>query len=223
MTTGPTEGKCANPAGGPGGMPAALRLSEGLGIRVLKQRMDMLLKNCFVPIDTSTPFVRASVFVANCRRLAICFPCLLIPIAAVGGDKSTEDFNGSAVRQEGMLDMCVNVGPVMGSVVSRDVDECERWGERGPKGCAGSPTFCDSRLFQGKFMLLSDQVQSKPVGYECPKQSAEGGSKQLIGHGGYVSWDVLFFLGGLLGGSELMLLALRKGWIRMPNVFSTFM
>jgi hypothetical protein len=32
MTTGPTEGKCANPAGGPGGMPLALRLSEGLGI-----------------------------------------------------------------------------------------------------------------------------------------------------------------------------------------------
>ena len=32
MTTGPTEGKCANPAGGPGGMPLALRLSEGLGV-----------------------------------------------------------------------------------------------------------------------------------------------------------------------------------------------
>lgn len=32
MTPGPTEGKCANPAGGPGGMPLALPLSEGLGI-----------------------------------------------------------------------------------------------------------------------------------------------------------------------------------------------
>ena len=31
MTTGPTDGKCANPAGGPGGMPLALRLNEGLG------------------------------------------------------------------------------------------------------------------------------------------------------------------------------------------------
>ena len=32
MTTGQNDGKCANPAGGPGGMPLALRLSEGLGI-----------------------------------------------------------------------------------------------------------------------------------------------------------------------------------------------
>ena len=31
MTPGPTEGKCANPAGGPGGMPLALKLNEGLG------------------------------------------------------------------------------------------------------------------------------------------------------------------------------------------------
>ena len=32
MTTGPTEGKCANPAGGPGGMPLALKFNEGLGV-----------------------------------------------------------------------------------------------------------------------------------------------------------------------------------------------
>ena len=31
MTTGPTDGECGNPAGGPGGMPLALRLNEGLG------------------------------------------------------------------------------------------------------------------------------------------------------------------------------------------------
>ena len=31
MTPGPTDGKCANPAGGPGGMPLALKLNEGLG------------------------------------------------------------------------------------------------------------------------------------------------------------------------------------------------
>ena len=31
MTQSPTEGKCANPAGGLCGMPLALRLSEGLG------------------------------------------------------------------------------------------------------------------------------------------------------------------------------------------------
>jgi hypothetical protein len=31
MTTGPNDGKCGTPAGGPGGMPAALRLNEGLG------------------------------------------------------------------------------------------------------------------------------------------------------------------------------------------------
>ena len=30
MTTGPTDGKCDNPAGGPDGMPLALRFSEGL-------------------------------------------------------------------------------------------------------------------------------------------------------------------------------------------------
>ena len=35
MTPGPTDGKCANPAGGPGGMPLALRLNEGLGITAL--------------------------------------------------------------------------------------------------------------------------------------------------------------------------------------------
>ena len=32
MTQSPTEGKCANPAGGLCGMPLALRLSEGLGV-----------------------------------------------------------------------------------------------------------------------------------------------------------------------------------------------
>ena len=31
MTPGPMDGECANPAGGPGGMPLALPLSEGLG------------------------------------------------------------------------------------------------------------------------------------------------------------------------------------------------
>ncbi len=31
MTTGPNDGKCGTPAGGPGVMPAALRLNEGLG------------------------------------------------------------------------------------------------------------------------------------------------------------------------------------------------
>ena len=34
MTPGPTDGKCANPAGGPGGMPLALKLNEGLGVLV---------------------------------------------------------------------------------------------------------------------------------------------------------------------------------------------
>ena len=32
MTTGPTDAKVTTAAGGPGGMPAALRLSEGLGL-----------------------------------------------------------------------------------------------------------------------------------------------------------------------------------------------
>jgi hypothetical protein len=32
MTTGPEEGTCAHPDEGPGGMPLALRLSEGLGV-----------------------------------------------------------------------------------------------------------------------------------------------------------------------------------------------
>ena len=32
MTTGPTDGKVTTPAGGPVGMPLALRLNEGLGI-----------------------------------------------------------------------------------------------------------------------------------------------------------------------------------------------
>ena len=34
MTTGPEDGKVTDPAGGPDGMPAALRLSEWLGIAV---------------------------------------------------------------------------------------------------------------------------------------------------------------------------------------------
>jgi len=32
MTTGPTDGKVTTPAGGPDGMPLALRLNEGLGL-----------------------------------------------------------------------------------------------------------------------------------------------------------------------------------------------
>jgi hypothetical protein len=219
MTQSPRNRKC-KPAllRGLCGMPLALSLSEGLGIRVLKQRIDVLFKKHLVPFYACAPFFGYSVFVANCRCLAICFPCLLIPVSSVAGDKAAEDFNGSAVRQEGLLDMSVNVWPVVGSVVSRNVDECKGWGESGPKGCAGSPTFCDSQLFQGKFMLLPDQMQGKPVGDERPKQSAEGSGKQLIGHGGYISWAVLLFLGSLLAGSELMLLALRRKWIRMPNV-----
>ena len=40
MTTGPTDGKVPTPAGGPGGLPLALRLSEGLGLaRVRPERM----------------------------------------------------------------------------------------------------------------------------------------------------------------------------------------
>ena len=39
MTLGPTDGKCGNPAGGPSGMPLALRLSEGLGPLVERLRL----------------------------------------------------------------------------------------------------------------------------------------------------------------------------------------
>jgi hypothetical protein len=39
MTTGPEEGKCAYPDEGPGGMPLALRLSEGLGVGVLSRML----------------------------------------------------------------------------------------------------------------------------------------------------------------------------------------
>jgi len=39
MTPGPTDGKCGNPAGGPGGMPLALRLNEGLGRTVCCERI----------------------------------------------------------------------------------------------------------------------------------------------------------------------------------------
>ena len=55
MTTGPHGGKCDNPEGGPGGMPLALRLSEGLGItraatcavlRVLRTRGSLFLGPC---------------------------------------------------------------------------------------------------------------------------------------------------------------------------------
>ena len=34
MTTGPTDGTSTEAAGGPGGMPLSLRLSEGLGLAV---------------------------------------------------------------------------------------------------------------------------------------------------------------------------------------------
>jgi len=38
MMTGPTDGKCGTPAGGPGGMPLALRLNEGLGFTGVLQK-----------------------------------------------------------------------------------------------------------------------------------------------------------------------------------------
>ena len=39
MTPGPPDGKCANPVGGPGGMPLALRLNEGLGVAASRPRI----------------------------------------------------------------------------------------------------------------------------------------------------------------------------------------
>ena len=38
MTTGPTDGKVTTPAGGPGGMPLALSLNEGLDLAVCCER-----------------------------------------------------------------------------------------------------------------------------------------------------------------------------------------
>ena len=45
MTTGPTEGKCANPAGGPDGMPLALKFNEGLGVSARMVRVEFC-KSC---------------------------------------------------------------------------------------------------------------------------------------------------------------------------------
>lgn len=193
MTTGPTDEECANTAGGPGGMPAALRLTEGLGVRVLKQRMDAPLKDDFVALYSRAPFVGDSIFVANCRRLAILFPCLLVTFTATGSNKTTEDFNCGAVRQERLLDMSVDVGPVVSAVVPSNVDEGECWGERGPKGCASRATFDDSSLFQGEFVLVPGEMKGKPVGQECPDQGAEQGGNKLAMHVG-VSWQVLALL-----------------------------
>jgi hypothetical protein len=43
MTTGPEEGTCAYPDEGPGGMPLALRLSEGLGRAATVPILDQLV------------------------------------------------------------------------------------------------------------------------------------------------------------------------------------
>ena len=197
--------------------PAKVRLSAGLGIREFKELSNMLFKKNLVPIDVFAPLFGASIFMPHRRKLAIALPCLLVCGLVFGADKAAEQFNGSAMRQEFSLNMGVDVRPVMGSMVASNVDEGHGWGKGCSEGCARGTAFCDSGLLQCQFMLLSDQVQGKPVGHERAEQSAERSGKQLIGHGGYVSWEVLFFLGGLLGGSELMLLALRRNWVRMPN------
>ena len=200
------------------GMPLALRLNEGLGICKRKQLIDMPFKQNLVVVNVYRPFFRNSVVLAHRCRLAVLFPSLLVPVASGGSNEAAENFNGSTVRQEGFLDMGINVRPVVGAVVTGYIDECQRWREGSTEGCTRSTPFGGSSLPQGQFMLLSYQVQGKPVGHECADQSPERGGKQLIGHGGYISWEVLLFLGGLLGGSEFILWMWRRKWIRMPNV-----
>ena len=57
MTTGPTDGKVTTAAGGPGGMPLALRLSEGLGFNWVAERAEF--ERWFVATQTSKNYVRA--------------------------------------------------------------------------------------------------------------------------------------------------------------------
>ena len=77
MTTGPPDGKCANPAGGPGGMPLALRLNEGLGSTVqgregghdiAKHATTLLAKRagCGVLTDSDLSAAHADARWANC-------------------------------------------------------------------------------------------------------------------------------------------------------------
>ena len=173
----------------------------------------MLLKKNLVSVDVDVPLFADSVVMTHCRMFAVLFPCLLIPVAAFGGNEATEHFNSSPMKQERALDVGINVGPVVGSMMTSNVDEGQRRREGSAERCAGCATFFDVSEFKCESVLLSDQVQSESVGHESTKQGTERSRKQFIGHGGYVSWSVLFFLGGLLGGSELMLLALRRKWI----------
>ena len=154
---------------------------------------------------------------AHCRKLTIGLPCLLVCGLVLGADKAAEQFNGSAMRQEFSLNVGVDVRPVMGAVVASDVDEGYGWCKGCSERCTRGTTLCNGSLFDSQLLLIAGEVQGQPVGQECANQSTKKGGNQITGHG-LIRWQVLTRLAGLLIGGELMLLALRRNWVRRFNV-----
>ena len=150
------------------------------------------------------------------RCLAVLLPCALIGNAVAAVDEWSELFNGSAVKQESVLDAGVEVWPVVRSMMTGDVNESERWSKRGPEGCVCLPPCLAISSDSIQCMLPLHQFESESVSGKCSKQSANECGVEFIRNRKYQMLKHLaIFVLAFIGASELMLwLVFRK----TPNV-----
>ena len=177
----------------------------------------MLFEKNLVPIDVFAPFFGRSIFMSHRRKLAIALPCLLVCGLVFGADKSAEQFNGSSVKQEFFLNVGVDVRPVMGAVVASDVDECQRWRERGSK-------IGPSNLNCFSFLKLHGQPISNEPSYQGAKygEAASNNCKVVGGYvfqGNFVKFAVALLEGFVAAVALIVVCAVLVAWrIRMSNV-----
>ena len=103
MTTGPTDEESTTAAGGPGGMPLALRLSEGLGplVEVAWLYHDAARAEDANPLLHSTLVVMAADRRPQCRNETALYALTPEDVAAVNAARKERAFK--ALRR---LDLC---------------------------------------------------------------------------------------------------------------------
>ena len=152
-----------------------------------------------MPINIRTPLFRNSVFVTHCCQLTILLPFVLIPDLSLAGDKWPEYFDSTTMNQESGLHVDINVGPIVGSVMSCNVDEGQSWGKGCPEISGGGSISFYPRKLQVVGMLSLDEFDGKPVRDERANKGAKESGINL-------SWEwwrrhALAFLVGVVGGA----------------------
>ena len=199
------------------GMPLALRLSEKLGVRVLKQRVKSGFQENLVRIDLRAPLFGNSILVSHGRKLSIAFPCVLVCGLSFGSDKAAEHFNGGAMRQESAFDVGVDVRPVVRSVVAYDIYEGQSWRECCTKSGSGNVI-----QFPG-FKLSGQPISNEPTDQRAKRSETTTDKRNVVS--GYVFHGTKFqfalaLFGGFIGALVFIagFAALARWVIRTPNV-----